>query len=1004
MRKSSWLFFGFLFVSNLTLIAQKTAIYTSKAKDFEKAVSLYADDQFASVQIIFDQVGAEIANETIKSDCAFYAASCAVRLGRSNAGDRMEAFISDYPTSPKSNRAFVELAHYNFEQGNYQEALTWFEKSDESQLEYLEKDRFNFQKGYSFFRSNNKKKAVTYLTKVLKSDQYGSQAKYYLGFMAYEGDDFQEASKYFDAVSDGDRYKEKLSYYQADMSFKGGDFDKAIDLGQKALLNSNALEKSELNKIIGESYFNLKKYDQAIPYLLGYRGKKGKWNNTDYYQLGYAYYKEEEYVSAIAQFNKIIGGDDVVAQNAYYHLGESYMKMLKKQEALNAFKNSSEMDFNEAIKEDAALNYAKLSYELGNSYQSVPSVLLNFIEKYPNNGNRSTIEKLLISSYISSKNYKEAIALIEKNKSPENNAALQKVSFYRGLELFVDRDYENALKIFDKSLFVQVDPLYAARAIYWKAETEYVLEDFNNALLSYKQFLGMSQASLTPEYTNSKYSIAYTYFKLKEYDLAGNNFQKYIESLKNDKNRLSDSYLRLADSRFVTSKYWPAMEAYNKVIELKSLDADYAYFQKALCYGFVSKNDRKIEDLNSFLKLYPKSAYRDDALFELANTYVVVDKQDLALKTYDHLISDYKNGVLASKALLRQGLVYYNSDRNNEALVKLKKVASDYPKTPEAMEAVSTARLIYVDTGKVNEYADWVKTLDFVAVTDAELDNDTYESAFKQFEQNKNDQAISGFRAYISSFPNGIHSLHANFYLAQTYFAKGEKDKTIPYYQYVIEQSSNEFTEQSLTRLSQVLLEEQNSETVIPVLLRLEAEADLYQNKIFAQSNLMKSYYEIQDYGKAVTYAEKVLSNPKIDDFVKSDGQIIIARSAIQTGEENKARAAYAKVSAIAKGELAAEALYYDAYFKNRDEKFELSNVSVQNLAKNYSSYRYFGAKGLILMAKNFYGLNDSFQATYILESVIKNFSDFSDVIAEAQTELDLIKSEEAKTNSSIDN
>jgi hypothetical protein len=63
--------------------------------------------------------------------------------------------------------------------------------------------------------------------------------------------------KYFDEVSGEEKYKEKLSYYQADMNFKL-DFSKAIDLGQKAM--ANTFEKSELNKIIGESYFNLK-YD-----------------------------------------------------------------------------------------------------------------------------------------------------------------------------------------------------------------------------------------------------------------------------------------------------------------------------------------------------------------------------------------------------------------------------------------------------------------------------------------------------------------------------------------------------------------------------------------------------------------------------------------------------------------------------------------------------------------------------------------------------------------------
>ena len=55
-------------------------------------------------------------------------------------------------------------------------------------------------------------------------------------------------------------------------------------------------------------------------------------------------------------------------------------------------------------------------------------------------------------------------------------------------------------------------------------------------------------------------------------------------------------------------------------------------------------------------------------------------------------------------------------------------------------------------------------------------------------------------------------------------------------------------------------------------------------------------------------------------------------------------------------------------------------------------------------MAKNFDGLKDSFQATYILESVIKNFTQYPDVVEEAKAELDTIRAQEAKTNSSITN
>jgi len=1002
MRKLSWFFLLPIILFSTIVSAQKSAIYTYDLKDFDKALALYNDKQYASAQLIFESVKNNATTEEVQSDCAYYIANCAIRTNKANADALMEKFVNDYPTSTKQNQAYIEVAQFFFEQGNYPKALQWFDKVDESYMSKSDSDKFNFQKGYSYFNAKKKKEAVTYFNKVVNSPEFGSQAKYYLGFMAYEGDDYKEATKYFDEVSGEEKYKEKLSYYQADMNFKLGNFQKAIDLGQTAMARSNAIEKSELNKIIGESYFNLKQYGKAIPFLEQYAGKKGKWNNTDFYQLGYAYYEQKDYEKAISQFNKIIEGKDFVAQNAYYHLGLSYLNTGKKQEALNAFKNASEMDFNAQIQEDAALNYAKVSYDIGNAYQTVPAILLDFLKKYPNNSSRSEIEKLLVDSYISTKNYKEALSLLEKNRSAENKTAYQKVLFYRGVELFNESNYTEAGKMFKNAISEQKTPEFTARATFWKAETEYVTDDFSNALLSYKQFAGLAAAKTTNEYKNINYNIGYTYFKLKEYDQAGNSFQAQIDNSKEDKVRLNDSYLRLGDCRFVNAKYSAANDAYAKAIEAKGVDADYAQFQKAISYGFMSKNDKKVDELNNFLQMYKKSSYRDDALYELGNTYVAEKKNDQAIKTYDQLISEYKNGFFTSKAILKQGLIYYNSDRDDQALVKFKKVAAEFPKTPEALEAVSTARLIYVDSGKVDEYATWVRTLDFVAVTDAELDNDTYDAAYKQYSQNNSKQAITGFAGYINKFPKGMHVLEANFYLAQLSYSEGSETKSVANYQYVADQPRNEFTEQSLTRLGQIYLKAKDCDKSIPVLARLENEADFPQNKSFAQANLMKCYYDKKDYDNSVIFADKVLQNPKADANVKADAQIIVARAVMQTGDEDKAKAAYAKLSATSKGELAAEALYYDAYFKTKESKFDASNVSVQKLAKNYSAYKYYGAKSLVLMAKNFYGLKDSYQATYILDNVINNFTDYPDVVEEAKKELSAIKLEESKTNSSI--
>ncbi|EDP71788.1 hypothetical protein FBALC1_04852 [Flavobacteriales bacterium ALC-1] len=992
----------FLLVSSHA-IAQKSAIYTSDLQDYQKALTLYNNKQYKAAQSLFDDIKYNTSDVTIKSDCAYYIANCAVRLNQNNADDLIAEFVEEYPTSTKRNTAFLDVADYYFENSKYAYARKWYDKVEERSIARSERDRFNFNYGYSFYATGSKNQATKYLNRVVNSQEYGSQAKYYIGYMAYEGDDYDTANEYFDQVSDNEKYKEKLSYYQADLNFKLGKFEKAIELAEEQLPKSRGEEESELSKIIGESYFNLQKYAEAIPYLKAYKGKRGKWNNTDYYQLGYAYYKQNDFEAAISEFNKIIDGNNSVAQNAYYHLGESYINLDKKQEALNAFRNASQMDYEAQIQEDAWLNYAKISYEIGNPYQSVPQVLAGYLDKYPETSYKEEIETLLIDSYITSKNYKEAIELLKGKNSFENKVAYQKVAFFRGIELYNETKYREALDLFNSSLKEPREPIFVAKATFWKAETEYNLSNYNDALIGFKQFNGLAESSDLPERDNLDYNLGYTYFKLKDYSNASKYFQKFIDKNSSDRLRRNDAYLRVADGHFVSSKYQSAISAYDKAIQINEIETDYASFQVAMSHGYLGKSSTKTSELKTFIEGYPKSALRDDAMYELANSYVKSNDTDKAMQMYDRLNSEYRRSAFTSKALLRQGLVYYNSNENERALSKFKKVAKDFPASGEAVQAVSTARLIYIDLGRVDEYARWVKSLDYVEVTDVELDNTMYLAAEKPYLDNDTDKAIRQFNKYLNQFPNGIHALKSHFYLAQMYYKKDLFDNAQPHYKYVVDASKSEYTEQATVRLCEIYLTNSNWSRAIPVLKRLESEADYPQNVLYAQSNLMNAYYQTQDYNEAEAYAEKVLSTSKLDKKIKSDAKIIIARSAIKTGNEDKAKDAYADVEKIATGSVAAEALFYNGYFKNKEGRYKASNTTIQKLAKDYSSYKYYSAKGLVVMAKNFYALGDAFQATYILESVISNFPDFDDVVQEARQELNKIKAEEAKTNSSIE-
>ncbi|MEC7263122.1 MAG: tetratricopeptide repeat protein, partial [Bacteroidota bacterium] len=270
MNRTNLLFIPIWLGTFFILSAQETEISSHENKAYQDALALYNDQQYQAAQTIFEKVKASTNDYETEANSAYYAANAAIRLNQRGADKMMEDFVERYPTSTKRNSAFLDVADYYFETGKYPYALKWYKKVDESSMSYGDKERFNFNNGYALYASKNPKEAERYLNKVSTSQKYGSQAKYYLGYIAYEQDDYTEASARFDQITDPELLNEKLSYYQADLNFKLGKFEEAIAMAEKQLPKSNREEVSELNKIIGESYFNLKKYDQAITYLQKY--------------------------------------------------------------------------------------------------------------------------------------------------------------------------------------------------------------------------------------------------------------------------------------------------------------------------------------------------------------------------------------------------------------------------------------------------------------------------------------------------------------------------------------------------------------------------------------------------------------------------------------------------------------------------------------------------------------------------------------------------------------
>ena len=993
----------FLSTSNTYVFGQQTAINFTIEANYNHALKLFNSKAFKSAQKYFSKVSDNANNKTrLKENADYYEAMCAIRLDQKDADQKVLTFADTYPNSIKKNKAFYNVGNYYFANKKAPYALKWYSKVNPEALSLDNKKELNFKMGYAFIVTRNLDLAKSKFIPLINDPKYGNDSRYYFGYISYKQEDYEVAEKTLEEIADDEAYKSEVTYYLLDISFKAGRFEKSIDVGLKLLKNSKPKEVSEISKIIGESYFNLEKYEDAITYLRAYKGKKGKWNNTDYYQLGYAYFKQKDFKNAANNFNKIIDQKNNVSQKAYYNLGECYIYLDKKSEALNAFKSASEMSFDLKVKEDATLNYAKLSYEEGNPFKSVAEVLQDFLTSYPKSPSYDEINTLVVTSYLYQQDYQGALDYLKKKKSKQNQMLSYEVSYYRAIQLFNLNKHKEALPYFQEGKKASETAINLT-ALYWSAETNYRLGNYQVGLEEFINFKKTAPKTIE-EYQLIDYNIGYSYFKLKAYEAAAVAFENFVETKQNDGVLNDDATIRMGDSFFATKAYQKSISAYKKIVDSYGASADYAQYQIAMSHGFLENNIDKINALESLLNNFELSNFRDDALFQLGNTHSIVKDNESAHLAYNKLFQNFPKSSYIARTLLRDGLLFYNDNENKKALKNYKEIVAKYPNSTEAKEAVSNAKNVYIDLGAVDEYAKWVKGISFINITDADLDNTTYVAAENKFLENNVSKAIEGFKKYILAFPEGLHALQANFYLAQLRVKEGLEKEAISNYQYVINQPQSEFSEQALNKLSQILLEEEDWATAIPLLERLEEEANLPLNILYAQSNLMKGYYQSEEFSKAVAYAEKILFQDKIDATVEYDAKIIIARAAFQSEDYPKAEEFYTEVERNANGELKAEALYFSAYFLNKKKQYEISNTTIQRITSDFSTYKYWGAKSFIIMAKNYYALenSDPYQATYILENIIKNFPQFEDVINDAKNELKKIKLKESKTNNSI--
>ena len=973
-----------LFIAILSdSLAQVSFAGRELESEYNRALDLFNKQKYPAAIRLFDSYvkqndGIESINA---SEAEYYAALSALKLFNPDAEYRMVVYLKNHPESPRANEANIELADYFFQNKNYRKAVTYYQAVNRHELDKEKLPEFFFRYGYSLYVRGDKENAQVMFSEIKDVDtEYSAPAVYYFSQIAYEQKMYQTAMDGFMRLVDDETFGDIVPFYIVQMLYLQKDYDGILKMAPDLLASAPKDRAVELYRFIGDAYYNRQDYKSALPYLEQYASTAAASAREDKYMLGYSYYMTGDIDNAIKVLLEIGARTDIISQNIWFVLGDCYLKKNDKKRAQLAFGQASKMDFDQKIREEALFNYAKLTYETSYSpFGEAIAAFQEYINLYPGSDKIDEAYNYLVSTLLEIRNYNAALAALDRirNKDGRLEEAYQRVTFYRGLELFKNMEIEASLNMFNRSLqYEKYNREIAARTFYWRGEANYRLGRFAESAADYRKFSGLPASAMLEEKNLLHYNLGYALFNLKDYDAALNNFRIFESTASGiGQDIIHDARLRIADSYFISTRYTQAITYYDKVIENGNAGTDYAMYQKGFCMGLMNNQQGKIDILSQLLNRYPSSSLAANALYERGRAFLVLENHMRGEADFINVIANYNTSPFVPRAIVQLGLLYYNQGDNTRSVEQFKKVIENYSSTPEARYAMTGLKNAYVDMNDVEGYFAYVNTKGYGDVSLAEKDSLLYASGENLYISGNCARAKEVFRNYLGEFVNGSFRLNAQFYLAECLNSEGKPDEALNYYMGVIRVPNNQFMEQALITASSILYSKEDYSAASEYYDQLEKISATSRIRIIALGGQLRSAYQSGDAQKTINAAIKISNSAEIPEELRREAVFMKGKAHYSLNEFEQALSEFRKVATEVSSFEGAESKYRVAELLYRKGSSAESEKIITEFIDQNTPHQYWMAKMFLLLADISIDKGHMLQARATLQSLKEYYS-----------------------------
>jgi len=944
-----------------TLFFSVSFVFFSLAQEteIESALEFYKQKQYVLAQSILQNIDSPKA--------LLYNAKCSKELSADDTKELFQKLIDEYPYSNFVSDARLSLADIYFNEKEYTLAIDYYKLVEKENSNHKV---FNF--AYSYFQIDSLERAKYLFSKLLFIDsEYQSASKYYFAHISYKSENYQSSLRYFKELRNDSKFKNIVPYYISQIYYFLQEYQELISYLEPIVEDVIESRESEVNRLLGESFYRLKDYHNAIKYFEVYYSIAENINQNDHFMIAFSYYQIADYSTAVRYFNQISVSEDLLGQLTSYYMGASYLRLNKNNFALQSFKKASSLDYDSKIQEESFFNYAKLAYELDLPFENALSIFQKFNDRFESKEKEEHINSLMVSLLKGTSNYLQAYnSLTNKGiLSLSEKEMLQELAFFLGVKEFNAQNFDKAILYFNESRSYSSNKNILNATEFWLADAYYQLGDFTSA----KEICN-NMSTISDNILNNlgMYNLGYTFFKLGEYRNSSNIFRKFIKS-SNDSMFVNDALLRIADNFYMLKEFALAEQFYEKSIKFNLFDLDYSLYQRSKCLGLINNKVGKVKTLDMIVRNYRNSIYLDNALFDLADYYKNTNTYSKSLMFYDSVLVFSNDLDLKARSYLSKAMIYYNDDDISESINTYKLVVNTFQKGSYFKEALLGLQSIYVGIAKVDEYITYVNTLPQYKISESEQDSLSYNAAFIKFSEQDYQTSKIAFKKYVNQFLDGIFVEDAYFYLALSNNNLGDSIETNQCFQYIVDNNVSQYLERALIHLARSFYSQEDFLSSNNFYTQLEFIAS--SNNIKREVIIRLMYgYELIDLEKSVEYANEVLQMEKTDDWLISKANIIISRLDFDNGNYNKAKKMFREIVNIDNNSEGAEAMYMLIYLTYLDDSLDLAEKMIFEMSESFSD-DYYIAKAFILLSDIYVVRDNVFQAKATLESIIENYN-----------------------------